>query len=97
MPLAGRSIGGERLGRFGFIRVSSASRGRADERAGDPLHGCAPRINGYARLCRRPQPTILSGRHEGRVVNCVHLAKRHLHCSLFDSWPGCRRQAENGR
>jgi hypothetical protein len=33
MRLAGRSIGGERLGRFGFICVPSASRGHADERA----------------------------------------------------------------
>jgi hypothetical protein len=41
MRLAGRSIGGECLGRFGFICVPSASRGRAVERAGDPLHRAA--------------------------------------------------------
>jgi hypothetical protein len=34
----GRSIGGERLGRFGFICVLSASRGHAVERAANPLH-----------------------------------------------------------
>jgi Resolvase, N terminal domain len=38
MRLAGRSIRGERLGRFGFICVPSASRGRAVERAADTLH-----------------------------------------------------------
>jgi hypothetical protein len=38
MRLVGRSIGGERVGRFGFICVPSASRGRAVERAANPLH-----------------------------------------------------------
>jgi hypothetical protein len=38
MRLAGRSIGGERLGRFGFICVPSASRGYTVERAANPLH-----------------------------------------------------------
>jgi hypothetical protein len=38
MRLAGRSIGGERLGRFGFICVPAASPGHGVERAADPLH-----------------------------------------------------------
>jgi bifunctional non-homologous end joining protein LigD len=41
----GRSIGGERLGRFGFICVPSASRGHADERA---FHLLLNALNGPA-------------------------------------------------
>jgi hypothetical protein len=40
------SIGGERLGRFGFICAPSASRGHLGERAADPLHRA--RINAKA-------------------------------------------------
>jgi hypothetical protein len=54
MRLAGRSIGGERLGRFGFICVPSASRGRDVERAChfllDALH-CAGAYANRKRLC----------------------------------------------
>jgi hypothetical protein len=44
MRLAGRSIRGERLGRFGFICAPSTSRGRDGERAADPLHRVLSRI-----------------------------------------------------
>jgi hypothetical protein len=53
MRLAERSIGGERLGRFGFICVPSASRGHVVERAVNSLHraGINAKTKSQRRFC----------------------------------------------
>jgi Aldehyde dehydrogenase family len=64
------SIGGERLGRFGFICAPSASRGHLGERAGDPLHRA--RINakalGDAAHTLTSAFTLVQGREGAKLV-----------------------------
>jgi hypothetical protein len=69
MRLAGRSIGGERLGRFGFICVPSASRGYAVERAANPLHraGINAKTLGNSTYTFTSVLTLIQGGQDSRL------------------------------